>query len=543
VVEATVQTRQGRARGVELDGVVRFAGLPYAVAPDPSSPRFSWPVPPPAWSGVRDASGFGAVAPQSTTSPGYLPGEAAVQDEECRSVNVWAPLGPAERLPVLVFVHGGAFLAGAGSSRLYDGAALARHGAVVVTFNYRLGALGFLAHEALRLPGGSCGNWGLADQLAALAWVGDHAAAFGGDPGNVTVFGESAGAMSICDLLGTPAARGRFRRAVVQSGFALARPLSTASALTETLCDRLGVAPERSALAGVPLDALVEAQQSLSTEIDEGLGMPFAPVVDGHLFARHPADLVAAGGGAGPVDVLAGTNRDEFNFFTFVASAARDVDAGGLEGFVGRYLRSAGLQARVAPGEVTAAYVAARSARGEPAGPGALLDAFGTDFLFRIPLVRLLEAHGAAGGRCFAYRFDWASPFAGGRLGACHALELPFVFGTVGDPLIGAFSGNGPAAVELSSAVREAWVAFAASGDPSTDRLGRWPAYEPSRRATMVLDTAPALVDDPGGAERAFWAARLGRYGAGGPVEGAEPEGVAFLGSADRGDSSATGAA
>lgn len=533
MVETTVRIRQGRVRGEELDGVVLFAGLPYAAAPDPARPRFSWPVVPEGWSGVRDATAFGPVAPQPATSPGYLPGEAAVQDEACRTLNLWAPLGPAERLPVLVFVHGGAFLSGAGSSRLYDGASLARRGAVVVTFNYRLGVLGFLGHEGLRLPGGACANWGLADQLAALGWVADHVTAFGGDPGNVTVFGESAGAMSVCDLLGMPAARGRFRRAIVESGFALARSLSTASSVTETLCRSLKVAPERDALAAVPLEELLAAQQAIVASVDEGLGMPFAPVVDGYLLGRHPADVVAAGAGAGPVEVLAGTNRDEFRFFTFLSSVARGVDEARLAALVGGYLESAGLGETVSAEEVIAAYTAARSGRGEPVGPPELLEAFGTDFLFRIPLLRFLEAHGAAGGRCFAYRFDWPSPFAGGRLGACHAIELPFVFARLADPLIGVFAGTGPAAEELSATVQEAWLSFAASGDPSTERLGPWPVYEPKRRATMLLGPSPELAEDPGATERSFWAGRLGRYGSGGPVEGAEPEGVGFLGSPD----------
>ena len=529
MAQVTVGTRQGRVRGEELDGVVRFAGIPYAAAPDPARGRFTWPVAPPSWSGVRDATAFGPVAPQPKAAPGYLPGEAAVQDEECRTLNVWAPTAPGERRPVVVFVHGGAFLAGAGSSRLYDGAALARRGVVVVTFNYRLGALGFLAHEALRLPGGPCGNWGLADQLAALGWVADHAAVFGGDPARVTVAGESAGAMSVCDLLGAPAARGRFRRAVVESGFALARSLPTARAVAEGLARSLGVAPEREALGQVPLEELLEAQQAVVSAVDEGLGMPFAPVVDGHLLARHPADVLAAGEGAGPVEVLAGTNRDEFRFFTFLSSLARGADEVRLTSLVGGYLGTAGLGEKVAPGEVVEAYRAARAARGEPVAPGALLEAFGTDFVFRIPLLRLLEAHGHAGGRTFAYRFDWPSPFAGGALGACHGIELPFVFATHRDPLVGVFSGTGPEVTGLSGAVQDAWAAFAATGDPSTGRLGPWPAYEPGRRATMLLGPDPVVVDDPDAAERVFWEGRLGRYGAGGPVEGAEAKGVGFL--------------
>lgn len=525
----TVRTRQGLVRGEEADGVVCFAGLPYAAAPDPARPRFTPPVAPPAWSGVRAATAFGPVAPQPTAAPGYLPGEAAVQDEECRTLNVWAPAGDHERLPVLVFVHGGAFLTGSGSSVLYRGAHLARRRAVVVTFNYRLGALGFLAHEALGQPGGGCGNWGLADQLAALRYVADNAAAFGGDPANVTVFGESAGAMGVCALLGMPAARGLFRRAIVQSGTAFAHRLPAARGIAEELARLLGTAPTPEGLGAVPLDELLGAQAAIVAGVDEGLGMPFGPVVDGGLLAAHPAEAIAAGSGAVGADVMAGTNRDEFRFFTFLSRAAKGVDADRLEAIVGGYLRTAGLGETLAPGEVVAAYRAAREARGEPADEAALLDAFGTDFVFRIPLLRLLDAHRRHGARTFAYRFDWASPFAGGMLGACHAIELPFVFGSLREPVVGVFSGNGPEALGLSEALQDAWVGFAADGDPSTGVLGAWPTYDEDRRATMVLDTSPAVVERPGEQERAFWEGRLGRYGVGGPIEGAEPRGVAFL--------------
>jgi para-nitrobenzyl esterase len=529
MVATRVRTREGVFRGEELDGVVRFAGLPYAVAPDPAQPRFSPPAPPPQFSKVRDATTFGPVAPQPKAAPGFLPGEAADQDEECRTLNVWAPVGDHARLPVLVFVHGGAFISGSGSSRLYDGEHLARLGAVVVTFNYRLGALGFLAHEALEVPGFGCANWGLADQLAALGWVGANAQAFGGDPAKVTVFGESAGAMSVCDLLGMKKAAGLFQRAILESGAALARPLQVASGATRRLARLLGTPVSRPALASVPLDELLAAQQEVVASIDEGLGMPFAPAIDGGLLASYPEDQIAMGSPAGPIELLAGTNRDEFRFFTFLSGAANGLDDAGLEALVGGYLSSAGLTSRISPAEVIEVYRDARRARGEAVEPKALLEAFGTDFIFRVPVMRLLDAHRRRGGRTFAYLFDWPSPFAGGSLGSCHALELPFVFGSLREPIVGVFSGNGADALALSEKIEQAWVRFAAAGDPSCELLGHWPAYEDATRSTMVLGPTCGVVERPGEPERRYWEERLGRYGSGGPIEGAAVQGVAFL--------------
>jgi len=530
VVATTVTTRQGRARGKDLDDVVCFAGLPYASAPDPARPRFSLPVAPPSWKGIRDATMFGPVAPQPQAGPGYVPGEASEQAEECRTCNVWAPKGDHEGLPVMVFIHGGAFVTGSGSSVLYRGEHLARRKAVVVTFNYRLGALGFLAHEELRQAGGGCGNWGLADQLAALAYVVDHAAVFGGDPANVTVFGESAGAMSVCALLGMPAARGLFGRAIVQSGSAVAHRLSTVSVLAEELASMVGCgAPTAEALAKVPIEEVLAAQAELVARVDGGLGVPFAPVVDGGLLEAHPAELVARGKGTTQADLLVGTNRDELRFFTYLSSAAKNLDAARLVTVVGGYLRSAGLDSSLA-NEVVATYHQARSARGEPVEPANLLDAIGTDFIFRVPELRLLEAHRCHGARGYAYQFDWPSPFAGGVLGACHALELPFVFGSLVEPIVGLFSGTGDDAVDLSARMQEAWVAFATTGDPSTASLGEWPTYEPPTRSTMVFGASPPqIAEGPMEAERSFWEPHLGRFGIGGPIEGVESPGVAFL--------------
>ena len=528
--KGVVTTHAGAVRGIEADGVWSYRAIPYAAAPV-GHLRFRPPQPVPAWAGVRDASSFGSVAPQSPSGIGsYFPGDPVEQAEDCLTVNVWTPVPRRGPLPVMVYVHGGAFCNGSGSSVMYRAERLASRGVVVVTFNYRLGALGFLAHPALvDEESGGFGNWGIHDQIAALRWVRDNVGAFGGDPSNVTVFGESAGAMSICDLLATPAARGLFRRAIAESGAALAIDPPPAARIAERLAGQLGLAEfSRDALAGVPADELIGAQIAVNAEVDAGAGLPFQPVVDGGLLARHPEDAVVAGSSAG-VELLIGSNRDEFKLFSFAVLARRELSEAEAERLVGRYLRGAGLEDEALAGDAIAEYRRARHDRGEPATARALFDAIVTDWIFRVPQLRLAEAHRSRTPATYAYLFDWPSPFAGGGLGACHGVELPFVFGTVHEPIIGLFSGSGEDAFRLSDEMQASWVAFARSGDPSNDLAGSWPRYEATRRATMRFGPRTGLVDAPYESERQFWERRLGRYGVDGPIEGARRRDVALV--------------
>lgn len=508
-----------------------FRGVRFA-QPPVGELRLRPPVAPEPGDDLVDATEFGPMASQPAVGPGsYVPGDPTAQGEDCLSLNVWSPGCDGARRPVMVFVHGGAFLTGSGSSVMYRGELLARRGVVVVTFNYRLGVLGFLAHPLLTdATSGGFANWGLMDQIAALWWVREHIAGFGGDPGNVTLFGESAGAMSIADLLGTPAARGLFRRAILESGACVALPPRPAARMAERLAAVLGVTePSRAELVRVPVADIVAAQREVSDAVDQGMGVPFPPVVDGALLARHPADEIAAGE-ARDVDLLVGTNRDEFKFFAFAGADVTSLGEAGVEELVDRYLAGAGLGSAVPKAsEVLGCYRAARSERGERTDPFELLCAVAGDWIFRVPALRLAEAHAAHSPATYAYLFDWESPFANGALGACHGLELPFVFGTVRNPVVALFSGGDEGALALSDAMQAAWVAFASCGDPSTSEVGTWPRYEAARRATMVLGPHLRVVDAPYEPERGFWDERLGRYGRGGPIEGAVPSSVSLL--------------
>jgi para-nitrobenzyl esterase len=455
------------------------------------------------WAEIRDASTFGPIAPQSTAVPGVTspadPAASEPHSEDCLSLNVWTPELPESTpggpgRPVLVFIHGGGFTSGSGSVFLYRGGELVRNGdAVVVTINYRLGALGFLGHRDLADPEGLVGNWGLQDQLAALRWVRDNIAAFGGDPGAVTVFGESAGAFSVATLLGMPAAHGLFRRAIVQSGGVHVHALVEAERAAERLASALGIAScTRELLEHVPASELVAATEEMGKRRpDPGMiPLPFLPVVDGALLPDNPMAAVANGAAAG-IDLVIGTNRDELTLFGLGNPALMALDEDGVTRWVDNAVPDM-------PGvEVIDAYRSALQARGESIDPTAVWVAVGTDIVFRWPSLQLAAAHVARGSRAFVYLFDWESPAFGGILGSCHALELPFVFGAVGHPAVQVFSGAGPAVETLSRQMQQAWLAFAATGDPGHEGIGPWLPWGPADRATMIFGADTRLEAAP----------------------------------------------
>ncbi|MFJ9306859.1 carboxylesterase/lipase family protein [Streptomyces cyaneofuscatus] len=486
IVEARARTVQGTVRGAVERGVAVFRGIPYAAAPV-GARRFRAPEPPEPWEGVRDALAFGPTAPKRPYAPPLdrlLP-DPAVEGEEWLNLNVWTPSTEgaeggerAEGLPVLVWIHGGSLLHGSSAVPVYDGSAFARDGVVLVSVNYRLGVEGF------GLFPDAPANRGLLDQLAALGWVRDNIAGFGGDPDRVTVAGESAGAVSIGALLATDRAAGLFRRAVLQSGAPAALTPDAARGTTELIARRLGVPATAAAFAAVDPAALLTAQ----TEVTSG-GNPltgrnsFQLVVDGELLTQDPAEALRTGPAAAGIDLLMGTNTEEYRLW-FVP--------GGLTERISRLkLRLALLKFKV-PNATARTY---RSNRPD-ATPGELLGALATDLLLRVPLNRLADARAGAPGSTYVYEFGWPSPVQ--RLGACHALELGFVFDTLAHPDTVALTGP-DAPQELADAMHRAWVEFATTGDPG------WPSWDVSRPVRFFGPGAPALVLAPRDDELRSW--------------------------------------
>jgi para-nitrobenzyl esterase len=490
-----VQVTGGRVRGTEDGGVARYLGVPYAAAPF-GEQRMAPPAPVRPWEGVRDASAYGATVPKGDYPPQYqrLLTEQVVAGPECLNLNVWAPSGAAGGLPVLVWIHGGSFMNGSGSVLEYDGSAFARDGVVCVTINYRLAAEGFLFTGQDAAAGTA--NLGLQDQVAALRWVRDNIAAFGGDPARVTVAGESAGAMSVTTLLAMPSARGLFTQAITQSG-AAAHTLTPEQGLTvtRTLAEALGVEPTRAALAAVELPALVAAAAALVVEVQTAPDpqkwgslalslLPFAPVVDGTVLPQHPLEAFAAGAAA-DVRVLLGSNREEARLFLVAPGAIEHVDEPTLV---------AGTAAYGLPPEGLEVY-----RRNRPdASPGDVLASVVTDWFFAVPAVRHAEARDAGGGTTWAYRFDRPTPADNHGFGACHAAEIAFVFGTTGLEQAHALVGDTPSP-EVADTAHGTWVRFVSTGDPG------WAPYTALTRTTGVLTERVTVLDDPDGDERRTW--------------------------------------
>ncbi|MEU6381624.1 carboxylesterase/lipase family protein [Streptomyces sp. NPDC046909] len=457
-----VATRSGRVRGVERgDGVLVWKGMPYA-APPTGPRRYAPPQPAASWTGVRDASEYGHAAPQVPLLP-TLP-ETPNQSEDCLYLNVWSPSTTGKR-PVIVWIHGGGFIAGTGNDPTFDGAQYAQRDCVLVTFNYRLGAFGSL-YQPDRY---GSGNLRLLDQMAALRWVRDNIAAFGGDPCAVTVMGESAGAMSIGALLGAPKARGLFRRAIIQSGGP--RPTETtevASATREEVLRLLGTT-DASRLMTVTSDELLDASARVSADPQRP---EYGHVIDGQVLPRHPLAAID-----GSVDLLIGTCSKEADPLLmspvfqerFETLAHRATGDRAWDRLLKVYEDTA------LPGHTT------------------LNDVISGWFVV-MPSIWLAEYAHRAGARVWQYRFDWAGA---GPLGAAHGSDVQLTFGNFGQ---GDFTGSAPAdlatARALSSTMVDSFTSFARTGSPSTRALPHWPAFTPRGRACLSFDVEPRLVPD-----------------------------------------------
>ena len=499
---STVMTRSGKLTGKRRRGVEVFRGIPYAQAPRDAL-RWQPPQPVKPWRGERRADRYGPSAPQSPAVMMLvrrLIGAALQQQsQDCLYLNVWTPATDKRRRPVLVWIHGGAFILGSAAPPIYDGSFLAGD-VVVVTINYRLGALGFLNAGEI-LPEQPATNLGVRDQIAALEWVRDNIEGFGGDPENVTIFGESAGGMSVGTLLGTPAAHGLFHRAVAQSGAAhnVSSP-EHASLVARCFLQELG-AKRFDELETANVSELVAAQARTNERMGIATGnLVWQPSVDGELIPEQPLVAVAAGRGA-KVPLLIGTNRDEWKLFMLGDRRGRRLDQNGLER---RLLRALPDGERGLAERAIMAYQGATAGRGRET-PSDIWVAFQSDRVFHYPAHCLAEVHARHVPQTRAYLFDWKPPLAGGVVGACHGLDIPFVFGTYRDPLLRPLVGLGREPGRLAQRMMRAWIAFASSGDPSHEGLPVWPAYDAEERNTMILGHEPRAERNPFAAALSFW--------------------------------------
>ena len=438
------ETAAGSVRGRSDGRVLSFKGIPFA-APPVGELRFAPPEPPPAWAGERDCTRYTTVSlqprdPLSDMIPAcetnyYAPGTA--QAEDCLNLNVWTPALSGSR-PVLVWIHGGGYVTGSGTGLWTEGTTFARrHDVVVVTINYRLGALGFLAIEDPQSDSGYACNAGLLDQVAALRWVHDNIRAFGGDPGRVCLIGESAGASSVTTLLGTPSAAGLFSRAIVQSGGGgLCHDIAGARPTGERFAAKLGVPYDRATLAAlrrVDAATLLAAQAALTAEAR----VPFRPVVDGHHLPVAPLDAIASGS-AVSVPLIVGTNTDENKLFRLLAAGP-----GQAEDYLADRL-AACFTGAAAESRLVAHLIREllQTYRALARNDADAWDIVATDRTFRTAARELSEAQSKAGEAVYSYEFGVSTPVCDGKLGSCHALEIPFVFGNLRNPGVAEFIGN-----------------------------------------------------------------------------------------------------
>jgi len=501
----TATTTYGNLQGSGDDGIVVFRGIPYAQPPI-GPLRFGPSEPPEPWSGLRDATTFSPIPMQAASAVTAGLNLAAEPAEDCLTLNVWTPSPDDARRPVMVYFHGGAFLTGAGSMPMYHGKHLARRGdVVVVTVNYRLGLFGYLRGIDVcgdALP--STGNEGLLDQLAALQWVRQEIAAFGGDPENVTVFGQSAGAISISAMLAMPRARGLFQKAILQSGSALLQTPATANGVMERILADVGLAPrEAGRLRDLPAAQLLEIQTRVTPR---AAGVAYRPVADGEEVPLDPFAAIAAGSAAG-IPLLAGTTLEEWKFFRRLDP---ELDSLTDDGLLARLADSgtevhAGDSVQFDPAEAITTYRQSRAARGEGTSAPDLWQAIMGDRRFRVPVSRLAELQAAHTRDVYAYLFTWRSPAWNGQLGAGHVVEVPFVFGTLDAPDSQDLVPPGSPTGMLPEQMQDAWIAFARTGRPASSRLPAWEPYAAPRRQTMLLGADCALVDAPYEAERRFW--------------------------------------
>ena len=493
------ETAYGKIRGIDVEGIKIFKGIPYG-ASTAGRNRFMPPISPTKWTGVRDTLEFGPSAPQSEPGTRRAASALAVaaaglpaESEDCLVLNIWTPaVGDGRKRQVMVWCHGGGFSSGSGSSPVTDGTNLARRGdVVVVTVNHRLNVLGF---TFLGDAGGSefaaSGDAGMLDLVQALEWVRDNIARFGGDPNAVTIFGQSGGGRKVGTLLAMPSARGLFHRAIIESGptITLVEREQAARVAAELLKKLEMNGTDVRELQKLPVEHVMAAYFAVvrSMNVDQ-MTQGFSPMVDGQIVPRHPFHPTASAVSA-TVPVMLGSTRTELTLSADAAAFS---------------LSEEGLRERIRNllGENAGGVIDVYRNANPGATPSDLYFLMASDHRYGAPVMKIAERRAALGrAPVYLYYFRWETPVEGGRLKSPHTMEIPFAFDNVRSA--SRLTGSGPDAMALADKVSDAWIAFARTGDPNTPKLPRWPPFNPADRPTMVFNNQSTVENDPIRAER-----------------------------------------
>lgn len=485
-----IETKSGKVQGTTDGELSIFKGIPYAEAPI-GELRFQNPVTKKHWDGILDASSYGAAAYQGYTELEEWFGKPKPEDEDCLFLNIWTPGTDDKKRPVMFWIHGGAFIIGSGSDPMYDGSFLAKRGdVVIVTINYRLGCFGFLNVPKQVI------NVGSMDQIKALKWVNENIEKFGGDPDNITIFGESAGAYSVLSLCSMPAAKGLFKRVIAESAPTIDPKVDKKS--TKKILRKLGIKkPDIKELMDIPPEKIISAQNAIFASDPTNI-LALRPYIDSETWPKHPFKAFEDGD-CSDIDLMIGTNCDEFKLFSNMDVLRKLIENDALKLMTG-FLGMAGIPPNKIS-EMIEIYKTAREGK-LPNEPMDIFNAMVTDFAFRISTIQALEAHGVHNKNCYNYLFDWKSCGFGGNLDACHALEIPFVFGTINEPTLKDFVKGAPK--ELSEKMMDAWISFARTGNPNHDAIPEWNPYA-ENRATMVFSEECRLENALFEEERKAW--------------------------------------
>ena len=492
-----IEISSGKLQGYIDKGIEIYKGVPYAEPPI-GELRFNAPEPKKSWSGVLEATEFSPVAPQPL-SP-FTPQPPPPQSEEnCLTLNIWTPATDNKKRPVMFWIHGGSYKTGSADN--YIGIPLANRGdVVVVVINYRLGPLGFLY-----LPDAPnfSANVGLLDQIEALKWVKENIAIFGGDPENVTMFGESAGAGAICCLLGMPTAKGLFNRIIPQSGSASPLGYQTGRAIltAQKLTSLLEIEKDDiDSLRKISAEEIIKAQTKMDQQVLEGgtaFALGYSPLIDKNTMPKHPLKAVLDGE-TKDIEVLHGTNKDEMRLWELWYPILKDSEE--IFNRLNLMMKPMG-QTEEKVREIISVYSEGRES------PSEIYSAIVTDSFFRVPSIRLAEMQSKNQPDTYMYMFTYPSPIRDGSLGSVHAIEIPFVFGTLDMPRnvdFKLFPASDKETEGLSAKMMDSWISFARNGNPNHKKIPEWAQYK-NDRATMMFGKDVKITNDPYGKQRSVW--------------------------------------